>query len=346
MKPSIHAEVIDPLTGPAWDSLVATRLNHTIFHRSAWARVLAETYGHQPHYLQIHLDESETALVPLMEVDSRLTGRRGVSLPFSDFAGPLSTPSAQAGINDALLEAASARNWKHIEIRGNFLPHPGTPVFRSYDAHQLDLKPGLSAIADRLPPATRRAIQKAERSNLTVTTAHSEEALANFYHLHGLTRRRHGLPPQPWRFFQSIRHHLITPQLGEIVIAHLSGKPVAGAIFLHSGTMAVYKFGASETSCWPLRPNHLVMWHAIQSLIERKFQSLHFGRTSSDDAGLARFKRSWGCSHDPLPYYRPGMKSGGFVSRLLHINRRPLFFSRMPLPLNRLAGRLIYPHLD
>src|SRR5882672_2675051 len=41
---------INPLECPAWDSLLAVRPGGSFFHGSAWARVLHETYGHQPVY--------------------------------------------------------------------------------------------------------------------------------------------------------------------------------------------------------------------------------------------------------------------------------------------------------
>ena len=85
----ITIEQINPLAGSRWDDLASIHPDQTIFHHSAWARVLVETYGHQPFYLNVSVDGADAALVPLMEVRSCITGCRGVSLPFSDFAGPL-----------------------------------------------------------------------------------------------------------------------------------------------------------------------------------------------------------------------------------------------------------------
>ena len=45
---------------------------------NAAARVLARTYGHRPHYLACHQEGRLTALIPVMEVCSVFTGRRGV----------------------------------------------------------------------------------------------------------------------------------------------------------------------------------------------------------------------------------------------------------------------------
>ncbi len=84
-------EIVNPLERPNWDTLVAAHPRSTVFHGSGWARVLAETYGHVPVYV-CRFDEGRLVeALPLMEVSSWWKGRRGVSLPFTDFAGSLRT---------------------------------------------------------------------------------------------------------------------------------------------------------------------------------------------------------------------------------------------------------------
>lgn len=342
----IRTDIIDPLIDDVWDGLVAPRRDHSIFHRSAWARVLVETYGHRPFYLRIRVGDSEAALVPVMEVHSCLTGLRGVSLPFSDFAGPLWIDVNHAGtVYDVLLRLAAERKWKHLEIRGGMVPPAGANPFVTHDAHQLDLRQGIEAIGREIHPAVRRAIRNAEGSGLVVGVERGEDAMAAFYDLHAKTRRRHGLPPQPYAFFQAIGRHLMARDLGEIVLARLGGVPVAGAVFLHSEGRVVYKFGASDTAHWPKRPNHLVMWAAIRHFAGRDCRWLHFGRTSQADEGLSRFKSSWGCDPGVLRYYRHESDSWAHP-RAASPESHPLLFGHLPISFNRIAGRLIYPHLD
>jgi CelD/BcsL family acetyltransferase involved in cellulose biosynthesis len=347
-SPDIHAERIDPLVGAVWDSHITARPDHSVFHRAAWARVLAETYEHRPFYLRILVEGIEAALVPLMEVRSPVTGRRGVSLPFADFAAPLWTePRQHAAVSQALLGVAAERKWKHLELRGGSSPAPGAGCFRSYCAHELDLSSGISRLAQQLPASTRRSIHKAERSGLTITIGRDAHAMLDFYQLHSRTRRRHGLPPQPFGFFQAIDRHLIEPGLGAIILAHHAGTAVAGAVFFHSGGHAIYKFGASDKAHWDLRPNHGVMWSAIQYLTAAGCQSLHFGRTATTDAGLIRFKQSWASTAGTLNYFRYHTgKLAWITAARPPAENLPLVFGHLPLSLNRIAGRLIYPHLD
>lgn len=344
----IEYEQIDPLDGDTWDSLVTTRPDHTVFHRSAWARILTDSYDHRPMYLRITVTGVEAALVPLMEVRSPLTGRRGVSLPFADFCGPLWTLPQQASVvYQVLLALAAIGKWKYLEVRGGPAPELGARSFRTYHTDELDLRPGISQLFQKLHSSTRRSIHKSERSGLTLTIERDPEAMRAFYQLHCRTRRRHGLPPQPSRFFDAIQRHLIEQGMGTIVLAHKDGKAVAGAVFLHSGDRAIYKFGASEKEHWNLSPNHLVMWGAIQYLVRAGFKSLHFGRTSNHDTGLIRFKQSWSATPGNIGYFRfHAGKLDWIANENPSTESLPLVFGHLPLSLNRIAGRLIYPHLD
>ena len=76
---------VDPLGQPEWDSLVGGNPEGSFFHRAAWARVLRETYGHQPFYFCRFGEGTIEELLAIMEVSSPWTGRREVALPFTDF---------------------------------------------------------------------------------------------------------------------------------------------------------------------------------------------------------------------------------------------------------------------
>ena len=82
-------EIINPLETDNWDDLLLSNENSSIFHSVGWARVLHESYGYRPLYFaQINKNKFKT-LIPIMEVNSFITGRRGVSLPFSDVCNPI-----------------------------------------------------------------------------------------------------------------------------------------------------------------------------------------------------------------------------------------------------------------
>ena len=92
---SSKVEILNPLEYPGWDDLLLTHEDYSFFHSSAWARVLHESYNYKPLYFTGVENGNLTALIPVMEVKSILTGRRGVSLPFTDFCQIIVSDEAQ-----------------------------------------------------------------------------------------------------------------------------------------------------------------------------------------------------------------------------------------------------------
>jgi lipid II:glycine glycyltransferase (peptidoglycan interpeptide bridge formation enzyme) len=174
----------------------------------------------------------------------------------------------------------------------------------------------------------------------------TREALREFYQLHRRTRRRHGLPPQPFRFFQNIYDEIIGREGGFVVLARRGSRSIAAAVFFEFNGNAVYKFGASDESQQVVRANNLVMWEAIKRLADRGCRTLHFGRTELGNEGLRRFKQGWGAIEEVIPYFRfYGLTRPRPAEKKPSAFHTALFRS-MPLPINGLAGALIYPHLD
>src|SRR5207247_2015759 len=67
---SLQMRILDPINDPGWDHVVALHRDAGCFHTSAWAKVLHQTYNHQPFYLQFSRKRRLAALIPLMEVRS------------------------------------------------------------------------------------------------------------------------------------------------------------------------------------------------------------------------------------------------------------------------------------
>jgi hypothetical protein len=345
---SLEMRIYDPVHNPGWDHLVALHRDAGCFHTSAWAKVLHQTYKHHPFYLRFSRGRRVAALIPLMEVRSLFTGRRGVSLPFSDTCEPLIfDPDAVDLVRDRIVRFARERRWRHVEIRGGkSFQAPSSSAAKFY-GHRLDLRRRIEELADRFDSQVRRAIRKAERSNVTALAVRNRQSIRDFYRLHVQTRRRHGLPPQPASFFLNIYEHIIKPGLGFIVLARRGSRPIAAAVFFRFGKNAIYKYGASDKRFQEFRANNLVMWQGIQLLARTGIEKLHFGRTDCENDGLRRFKLSWDTQEETIDYFRvdpsgrqcspPIRRNGGLHKRI---------FGRLPLVFNRLAGSILYPHLD
>ena len=228
---------LDPLSDRRWDQLATSHPDCDIFHSSAWARVLCKTYRHRPFYLHLSQGSETIALVPIMEVASALTGRRGVCLPFTDFSSPLlfdefALPLVMSKVSDI----ARKRKWKYFEFRGGNKPSTSAVPAEIFYGHKLDLRHDSDQLFAGFASSVRRAVRKAERSNLTVEVTRTREALNTFYRLHVKTRRRHGLPPQPLSFFLNIHEEILKQNLGFVVLARRESSPCCCCgVFSHWG---------------------------------------------------------------------------------------------------------------
>ena len=105
-------EIVNPLEDNGWDDLVASHPKSSIFHTSSWARILTGTYGYNPVYLVQKNNGAIRTAVPVMEVQGFCSGRRAISLPFTDYCDPLH--DAEATTDDylpLLFSAGKEKGW-------------------------------------------------------------------------------------------------------------------------------------------------------------------------------------------------------------------------------------------
>jgi len=347
MSHKSHLRIFDPIHEDDWDVQTASHPRASFFHSSKWARVLNATYGHVPHYLGVMQEDQAQALLPVLEVNSFLTGRRGVSLPFSDECGLLAHDEAGGDqLMQSALELGRARQWKFLEVRGNFPGRLRPTPWVSYFGHELDLSIGADALFARFDGSVRRAIHKAEKARVQTRVLATPEAVQTFFKLHCLTRRRHGTPPQPFLFFRNLLEHVLRPGNGFIVLATHEDQPVAAGVFVHHGKTGMYKFGASEPYGLLLRGNDLVMWEAIKWYASREYLWFTMGRTSPSNAGLRRFKCGFGAREHPMNYFRYDLRRERFLTGP---EEKPGWINRAcglaPVAVLQILGKLLYRHI-
>jgi hypothetical protein len=336
----------NPASHPGWNDKIARLPGATIFHTANWAKVLVSAYNYRAEYFTSVQGAQISGCIPLMDIDSFITGRRGVALPFTDECNPL---CRQPGVFEQLWQQAidhgRLKGWKHIELRGGHSALGNAPPSSAYVVHRLDLEGGEKSLMNQFRDSTRRNISKAEKNGVQVQHSRTLDAVKRFYRLNSDTRRLHGLPPQPFRFFEALHRHVIGENLGFVQLAVYKNKTIAGAICLHFNRQVIYKYGASDKSCQWLRANNLIIWRAIQWGLENGNRQFSFGRTEPENAGLRQFKSGWGAEETDLRYYRYGLKQGRFCRQSPGIKTSYAIFSKLPVPLLRLAGRLLYRHM-
>jgi CelD/BcsL family acetyltransferase involved in cellulose biosynthesis len=327
-----------------WLSFAGSAPNATPFHHPAWLRALTSTYHHRG-LVAAQLDDAGrvTAGLPLLSVRRPMAGTVYVSLPFTDHVPPLAcSEDALVALTKALESWRQQQGGPGVEVRGSLAAMANLVTVDAGVRHVLTLEADTAELR-RLKPSVARHVKAAERARVQVRFGRSSGDLATFYRLHLQTRRRLGVPVQPWRFMRAILEHVLEPGLGYLALAEdAHGEALAAALFLaHNGTI-VYKYGASDASQWHLKPNHLLFRRVIERGCADGFRRLDFGRSDAESQGLRQFKAGWGAVEVPLHYSRlgrgrPAAGGAGHLGNALQV-----VIQRSPAFVCRAVGELLY----
>jgi CelD/BcsL family acetyltransferase involved in cellulose biosynthesis len=262
----------------------------SLFHSPEWCRVLADTYGWEPRAsVLVDTNGTPTAGVPWCLV-SDPGGDRVISLPFSDYAGPIGAPPHDP-LFDALEDAA-------LPVRCRVLATPGAPaarpVVRTARWHGIDLDVDLDAMWARLGASSRRAIAKARREGVAIVERTDDDFLPYFLRLHTRVRTsKYRLLPQPLEFFAAMRNRFHAAGGWLPLAAVRDGTVLAATVYLRSRDTLYYKFNASDPATLGSRPNDLLLWAGIELGRRLGCHRLDLGASDDDQAGLIRFKRGY-----------------------------------------------------
>jgi hypothetical protein len=343
---------LHPLKDPRWADLVDYHPQSSAFHTVAWLSALHRTYGYEPvaYTTSSPRDPLKNGFV-FCRVASWITGRRMVSLPFSDHCEPLvDTVADQVLLLKASEQALRQERLNYIEIRPTRSIGDTVRSWQSADSyilHQLDLRPDLNALfANFHKSSTQRKIRRANQENLISETGRSGPLLAAFWDLLLITRRRHLVPPQPKKWFRN----LIDCFGGalQIRVAFKDKVPVASILTIRHKNTLVYKYGCSDDRFNNLGGIQLLFWDAIQEAKRQDLQTFDFGRSDWNNPGLLTFKDRWGGTRSPLIYSRlcvtqPTETHVFGAKWMTEIGRRAVPF--VPSCILRLAGSALYRHI-
>ncbi|MCX5811611.1 MAG: peptidoglycan bridge formation glycyltransferase FemA/FemB family protein [Proteobacteria bacterium] len=340
-------QIINPINFVGWDSLVLEKSGYSFFHSSAWARVLSEAYHYNPVYFVLFDSGHILALIPLMEVDSKITGKRAVSLPFTDYCEPIfDNPEQLNVLFNAMIDHGKRFKWRYLELRGAQDGLNYSEYSERYLHHFLTLSRKEESIFTDFRKGTKSAIHKAAREGVEVKILNSMESVRDFYKLNCITRKRHGIPPQPYFFFKKLHEHVISKNMGFVALASFRNNYIAGAMFVNFGEEAMYKYAASYMEFQCLRANNLILWEAIRWYCQRGYKTLSLGRTEPENEGLRKFKTGWGATEKEIGYYRYNLMKNTPTKTAQKVGKFNHFlFSKMPIPVLKSIGSLLYKHI-
>ena len=164
---------LDPLSDPRWTPFIGGHPKASVFHTTGWLRALQRTYRFDP--IVFTTSRPREALrngIVFCGVRSWLTGRRLISLPFSDHCEPLVDDAVELSTLCAfVLRFAERERWNYVEIRpvsAIVQPHERFRSTQAFHLHRLDLTPAIETVRRSMhKDSIQRKIRRAERERLT-----------------------------------------------------------------------------------------------------------------------------------------------------------------------------------
>jgi FemAB-related protein (PEP-CTERM system-associated) len=350
-----EVKVVDPVKDSRWDRFVMAHPHSTIYHHSTWSGLIRQTYGYVPYSLAIEDGGDDfSAILPLFRVKSWLTGDRLVCLSFAHTCGPLGYSSEDISkLMNHAISYAEAERCDYIEIRSqnNILDTPDLCFVRHdyFSTFILELCSDIDLLWRRLKKerSVEYSVKKARKFGVSVKLADSLSDLKEFYELNLKTRKKHGMPPQPFPFFGNLWKILGQRDMAKILLAEYEGKIIAGITLFVFKDVVTYAYGASAEDYLHLCPIHLLLWEAIQWACESGYRYFDFGRTSPDNQGLWDFKRRWGTTEVPITHYYWPHIAGPASTEERSIKFRILtsMCRRLPTALTQAVAPHLYRHL-
>jgi FemAB-related protein (PEP-CTERM system-associated) len=340
------------------DSKISTFIEEqakgTSSYIQAWLDLLTRLYGYSAYPLVTTNGEGKiTGFLPLCSMQSPLTGRRLVALPFTDLCPIIAEDEVSThSLIDQAIRLAQQQKVKYLELRSgeNDVLAKNSDLMKG-DLYVRWLTPLVSdpnVVWSGLRKNVQQKVRKSQKLGVQVRITQKREDMAHFYRLHLLTRsKKHGMPGQPRRFFYELWDSFATSNALQLLLAEYHGTVIASTILLMYGTTVKYAYSASDEHYLHLAPNNLLLWKAITWCCSQGYQALDLGRTAQDNQGLMEFKRGWSAIKEPLPYYyyphMAGLTSTSETSKKYYLLTS--CWKRLPLQVTGPLGGYLYKHL-
>lgn len=176
------------------------------------------------------------------------------------------------------------------------------PIQPNFSTILIDLTPDLDTIMTNLNQKGRHAIRRAERDGVTVERVPStDENCKKMYDLLAETAAG-SFGIMSYEYYKTFWQRFEKAELGQLFFAYFEGNLVAGAYAMAFGKKGTYKDGASVRNRPVYGASHLLQWHVIQWMKEKRV-TIHdlCGSPPSDQInnpdhphyGIGRFKTSF-----------------------------------------------------
>ncbi len=290
------------LSDELWEQAIAAYPDRTVFHGAAWHRGLNDALPGRVVRFEIEVGGEVCGHWCGYLIKKLGMGVFGAPLPgtATDYMFPLfSKPPAPSDFLQGVRRWASERRVGLVEVGGEFFDDD---VFRAsgYEikptrTYRVDLSGGDDVVWQRLKPAMRNKVRKAEKAGVTVVEDHSPTFAKDFSTMLKSVFNRQGMAPSydERRISTVVKALSSAGHVTTLTAAH-ENVPLASVILLHDHRTAYFWAGASYPAAYPVGANDIIQWRALQLAMSR-------GLTCYDACGGGEYKEKFGGTFVSLP---------------------------------------------
>ncbi|WP_428662887.1 FemAB family XrtA/PEP-CTERM system-associated protein [Reyranella sp.] len=342
---SVRIRPLDETNAGAWDAFVRARPEGSFFHLSAWARVIARSFGHSTHYALAEQDGAVVGVLPLVRMKTLLFGDVLASTPYCVYGGAIAaTPEGGAALDAHALELQARLRAPCLEYRRLGAADPGwveRPALYYTFRKPIAALTGDEAkdMAANIPRKQRAEVRKGPKRGLETRTDRDVETLFRVY---AESVRNLGSPVFPKRYFRALLEAF--PEESDVTTVWHDGQPVSSVLSFHFKKEVLPYYGGGTRGARGLAAADVMYWEVMRRAArDRGATMFDFGRSKADTGAFA-FKTNWGFEPEQLHYcYR--LATGAKVPDNNPNNPKYRYFisawKRLPLPVANAIG----PHL-
>jgi lipid II:glycine glycyltransferase (peptidoglycan interpeptide bridge formation enzyme) len=218
-----------------------------------------------------------------------------------------------------LLQLSEELSVSHTEIRTlsscSLMPQNDFTVNWGFKNHFLDLTSDPENVKKHFHrTCVKQRIKRSQSHNLKLKIGRDQRELKTFYRLYAISRKQHGLPPQPYVFFKNMWDIFSPSGKLTLYLAVKDGNAIGGSILFKFKKRVSAEFMVMDKTYRSINPNHFLFWEAIKSACYEGYEIFDFGRTYHTNEPLMNFKKRWGTQTIDMPQFyfpaRPTEKSG------------------------------------
>ena len=285
-----------------WQEFLS-RDDHLVFHIPQYKKFIEEAFGTTYTVLAAVDNDEIKAILPLVEIKSKLLGNKIISSAYIEYGG---FAGDEASISHILhfLDQQHKHNHDYLEIRGgldSFNAILSSKLIKRnwYKRFILPLE-NEKETWNKIQHSKRKAINRGLES-LQVKEVPLVD-LKIFYELYCRNMKSFGSPPYSQNYFKSFYDTIINNHIGKIFGSYHQGKLVSALIGFCYRDRVHILIAVSDPTYNEYRPNDAMHWSFIKWACNNNYKWFDFGRVR-EDSGQFEYKQKWGPTLMDLPSY-------------------------------------------